>query len=93
MVSACKRVGSVMFVITLKKVRGNVKNSALAAERACFAVQNRMNYIAGLNPGLKLNLGNLLLVALFGCHIWGVIFLDLRYQVDDKLIMNLWTFM
>ena len=61
-----------------KKLSPNVENLVLVAERARFAVQNRINNIAGLSPELKIRLGNLLIrpVASFGCQIWGVNFLD-----------------
>ena len=76
-----------------KKLSPNVENLALAAERARFAVQNRINNIAGFrpifinsSPELKIRLGNLLIrpVASFGCQIWGVNFLDLKKGVDNN---------
>ena len=44
-----------------KKLPPNVENLALAAERARFAVQNRINNIAGLSPELKIRLYYLLI--------------------------------
>ena len=42
--------------------------------------------MGGLSPELKLRLGDLLIrpVASFGCHIWGVNFLDLSKGVDSN---------
>ena len=68
-----------------KKVSPNVEKIALAAERARFAVHNRMNNIAGLSPELKIRLGILIrTVASFGCQIWGVHFLYLKKGVDNN---------
>ena len=69
-----------------KRLSTNVENLALAAERARFAVQNRINNIAGLSPELKIRLGNLLIrpVASFGCQIWRVNFPDLKKGVDNN---------
>ena len=69
-----------------KKLSPNVENLVLAAERARFAVQNRINNIAGLSPELKIRLGHLLIrpVASFGCQIWGVNFLDIKKGVDNN---------
>ena len=69
----------------IKKVSPNIENLALAAERARFAVQNRINNITGLSPEIKIRLGNLLIrpVASFGCQIC-VNFLDLKKGVDNN---------
>ena len=37
-----------------KKVSPNIENLALAAERARFAVQNRIKYISWLSPEIKI---------------------------------------
>ena len=70
----------------INKKSPNIENLALAAERARFAVQNRMNKFTGLSPEIKIRLGNLLIrpVASFGCQIWGVNFLDIKKGVDNN---------